>query len=482
MTAARSSLRVLVAIANHGTRNRERLERLLGEYRAMTFDVDPVVLSDAPKDLGDDVEVRVGAPTGDPWSLPFAHRPLFADRADDYDLFVYSEDDTLLTQGHLEAFLDADALLPDDEVPGFLRYEVHPSGERSYSSIHSTYRWWPETAARRGGEVFASFSNHHSACYVLTRAQLRTAIDSGGFLVPPHHGRYDMLVSAATDPYTQCGLTRRICVSRVDAFLVAHLSNAYLGRLGIGEDEFRAQIDALIQIADGRLTDRSLLDPASRLPTSAWDVPTHPVRTRQVAGVGSPDRALSVCATSGAVERAVLGPACAITAIPLDAVLAAVARTRGITTTEPSFDAAWSSFLGETFPVILLHHSLHHVEDPVAVLRELAPLLASDGTLLATVPNTRACRLKRRLGRHAPPPPTGDVTVDGVHATDRRVVRRWMVDAGFGEVTVRADPGGRHPLAERLAGTLVAPGLVVTARLPSPVSSRAPSQVGERVP
>lgn len=64
---------ILVAIANYGTGNRQHLERLISAYRAMRARVDIVVLSNIPKDLGTGVEVRVGLPSPNPWSLPFAH-------------------------------------------------------------------------------------------------------------------------------------------------------------------------------------------------------------------------------------------------------------------------------------------------------------------------------------------------------------------------------------------------------------------------
>ncbi len=81
----------LVAIANHGTKNRQHLDRLLEEYRTMSYKCDIVVLSDIPKDdLGADVEVRVGRPLSHPWSLGYAHRPVFDERRDDYDLYIYT--------------------------------------------------------------------------------------------------------------------------------------------------------------------------------------------------------------------------------------------------------------------------------------------------------------------------------------------------------------------------------------------------------
>jgi SAM-dependent methyltransferase len=427
-------MRVLVAIANHGTRNQRFLQVLLEEYRKMDHDVDLVLLSDRPKDVGPDVEVLVGAPTDDPWSLPFAHRQLFADRADRYDLYVYSEDDTLLTQRHLEAFVEVDRLLPDDEVPGFQRFEVHPSGERSYCSNHSSYRWLPGSANVVGGEVFADHTNLHSACYVLTRAQLRTAVDSGGFLVEPHAGPFDMLVSAATDPYLHCGLRRRLCLTRIDDFLVHHLPNVYLGKLGIDEVSFRTQVDAVIQVAKGELSAEELCDPTSKLPTPRWDVrqyPAPPPAALRELVPPRPGRALSIGTTSGAIESVLLADASAVVVVPLDEIVGALARNRGFPTLRPSLDALDDLAHGPPFDTVLLHELLHHVPVPSALLRRLHTLTSPGGTLVVSLPNVAHHRL-RQLARRpdtAPVPKRGFAD-DGVHAPGPRFLRQVGARAG----------------------------------------------------
>lgn len=470
-------LRVLVAIANHGNKNHRFLTVLLDEYLSMDLDVHLVVLSDAPKSLGSNVEVRVGAPTDDPRSLPFAHRSLFAERASDFDLFVYSEDDTLITQRHLEAFLQASSMLNDDEVAGFLRYEVRPSGGRSYSSIHSNYRWLPESIVHRGEDVFARFSNAHSACYVLTQRQLLRAIDSGGFLVAPHKGEYDMLVSAASDPYTQCGLTRLLCVSRVDEFLLHHLPNVYLDRMGVSESEFRAQIRALLEIASGIRTDRTLLDPASALPTPAWDVPSHPTDAASLglAVTERYERALTVGCSSGDVERRVLGPDCEITAIPIDEVLGAVARTRGIATTSPVLETGLEELAGERFPLIILHQVLHHVEEPTRLLRSLTPLLAPKGRIVVTVPNVEFYRTKQRLGRAIPPLPERGYPLDRVHGTDARQMEEWLRDTGLKRPSIRCHTEGRAAPLARLSPRRLGRTIVATCQKPRGVDAPTPN-------
>lgn len=431
---ARTPERLLVAIANHGTKNRRYLDVLLHEYRSMRFDVDLVVLSDQPKDLGDDVRVLVGAPTPDPWSLPFGHRQLFADHVDDYDLFLYTEDDMHVLERHIDAFLTSSARLADDEVPGFLRYEEHPDGRRSLCDLHSGYRWLPHTVRATDGEVFASHTNEHSAFYLLTRAQLRRAIASGGFLVPPHEGRFDLLVTAATDPYTQCGLERRLSVTQLDDILVHHLSNAYLDVMGITEEELEAQRGALLEIAAGTRAPAEALDPDTRLETIAWALPQHPRATEPLRSlVGTARRVLSLGASAGRLERE-LFPDAHVAAIPADTVVGAVARLHGIETFEPDLDQDLRDLAepGGRFDVVLLHQTLHRVANPVQLLRRLPDVLDEHGRVVISVPNHRYQRLRRRARRSGVPPlPTGDFARDGLHHCDPAVVRRWARAAGL---------------------------------------------------
>src|SRR4029077_4966869 len=117
----------LVAIASYGISNDHYLAQVVKEYRSMLFGVDIVVLSNIHKEVGPGVELVVGLPTKDPWSLPFGHKKVFADRLNRYDLFLYSEDDILITERNIRAFLRLDEVLLDDEIAGFFRFEIDPS-------------------------------------------------------------------------------------------------------------------------------------------------------------------------------------------------------------------------------------------------------------------------------------------------------------------------------------------------------------------
>jgi len=204
-----------------------------------------VVHSERPKLVPAGAELIVGLPSDHPHSLTFAHRELFAARLEDYDLFVYLEDDLLLSPENLEAFLEVNAALAEDEIAGFLRYETDDGGTRRLVDAHEPFGWVADSVHEVGPYRFAAFSNPHSGCYALSRRQLRKAIESGGYLVPPHAAFVGMRETAATDVYLHCGLAKRICISHWECFLVRHLRRSAEGILGTPDREFAAQLAAL---------------------------------------------------------------------------------------------------------------------------------------------------------------------------------------------------------------------------------------------
>src|SRR3990172_4556724 len=130
----------------------------------MNLDISIVVLSNLRKDVGRDIEVVVGLPTRNPMSLPFAHKPIFADRLEQYDLFIYSEDDILISERNIVAFRQSQDLLHKDEIAGFLRTERAPDGTIYFPDVHGRFHWDPGSVSRRADRHFAFFSNEHSPC------------------------------------------------------------------------------------------------------------------------------------------------------------------------------------------------------------------------------------------------------------------------------------------------------------------------------
>jgi hypothetical protein len=102
----------------------------------MPFATHIVIFSDDRKQVPEGTELVVGLPTENPRSLSFAHKRLFADRQDDFDLFIYTEDDILITEEHIRAFLQLSPTLHTGEIPGFLLKEIAADGSLNYPQAH----------------------------------------------------------------------------------------------------------------------------------------------------------------------------------------------------------------------------------------------------------------------------------------------------------------------------------------------------------
>jgi len=425
-------MKMLVAIASYGTGNDDYLARLIREYHSMSFPVDIVVLSNVEKNLGSGVEVVVGLPYVIPWTLPFPHKQIFADRLNDYDLFLYSEDDMLITERNICAFLEASQSLPENEVPGFLRFEESAQG-RNYPEFHGHFHWDTASVHQDGDYTSAFFTNEHAGCYLLTRAQLKRAIESGGYLVGPHAWKYDLLCSAATDPYTQCGVQKVICISHIDDFLIHHLPNKYVGtEFGIGENEFRRQVQTLLEMAKRGERNPSLFPTESKIKAGFFSKGYYERPPEQLASIlpVGVRTVLSIGSGCGATEAWLASKGLKVTAVPLDSVISSCTEATGVEIVHGGFAAVQKQLAGRTFDCLLLLNVLHLVEDPVALLASFEKLLSKGSVVISLVPNMARTAMPWSKARR-----DGIVVVDyeksGAHYVSLRVIRSWFNKAGM---------------------------------------------------
>lgn len=443
-------MRALVAIASYGTGNDQYLAMLIREYRSMSFEVDIVVLSNIEKNPGAGVEVVVGLPYRDPWTLPFPHRQLFADKLNEYDLFIYSEDDMLVTERNIRAFLHAAEAMPAREIPGFLRYEEGPA-QRNYPEFHGHFHWDTASIRHRGEYISAWFSNEHAACYLLTQQQLKRAIDSGGYLVEPHQGKYDLLCAAATDPYTQCGLRKMICVSHIDDFLIHHLPNKYVGsRFGIADQEFRSQINALLESASLSENCVPLFPTETKLATGSFskDYYEIPVKELQTSIPSHVRTVLSVGCGWGATEVSLAERGLQVTAVPVDPVVPTRARAAGVETLWGNLDAVRRKLANRRFDCLLFQDLLHLVEDPVGLISSFRGILSDGAVVISLLPNMSRLGRQRAIGERPSVLRKMDYDTAGAHFVSPRIARNWFADAGAQVVqTINLVPPRSHKLS-----------------------------------
>lgn len=395
-------VRVLVVIASFGEKNLEFLKKIIRDYRGMAMDVHLVVNSEAPKgyDLG--VEVVVGLPGRNPHSLPFAHKRIFAENIDRYDLFIYSEDDIGVTEQTIHAFLRVAADLEPDEIAGHVRYELGQDGTVYLPDVHGPFHWKPDSMRCRGSYTVAEFTNEHAGFYIMTQAQLRRAIASGKYLRAPYESRYSMLETAATDPYTCCGFRKVICISALEEFLIHHMPNRYVGVMGIPLAAVKEQIQTLEMIQDGRYQSARLCEVEPKILQRNWSKSYYEEPDQELLRMVPSDAAtiLSIGCGWGATEVMLTKRGSHVTALPLDSVIGASVARQGIEVINGTLAECLRCLNGRTFDCVLMSNLLHLLQDPWSVLRECNKLVRNDGVLILSGYNFDFLPhlLKRQLG------------------------------------------------------------------------------------
>jgi SAM-dependent methyltransferase len=426
-------MKILAAIASYGTANDRHLARIVHEYRSMPFDVDIVVLSNVAKAVPPNVELIVGLPTQNPWSLPFAHKKVFANRVSKYDIFIYSEDDILITEKNVRAFLKLSSKLPASEIPGFLRFEVGQDGKRSYPEFHVNFRWEPSSLRSRDEYTLAFFTNEHAGCYILTQIQLQRAIDSGGFLVEPHQGKYDLACSAATDPYTQCGLEKLICISHLEDFLVHHLSDKYAGKYGLHESEFNNYVRSLLGVMkiDGALPpfNTDSISMGGLYSKNYYE----PLRPELMSLIPSEAKSvLSLGCGWGETESYLARAGRRVVAVALDPATSLWAGSKGVEVVSGDRQTVQKKLANEVFDCLLVSNILHLESDPARLLASFTKFLGENSYVIACIPNLPLIKVAwKRIHDHQRCKVLGDFCKSRVHIASHRVVGRWFRDAGL---------------------------------------------------
>ena len=105
-------MKLLVVIANYGTNQLSHLDKVLYEYKNYkNIDVDIIVHTN--ETISNNVN-QILIKNLDNWNrLPFTTRKTIFDRKDDYDLFIYSENDHLITENNVKSFLNVTHILPE---------------------------------------------------------------------------------------------------------------------------------------------------------------------------------------------------------------------------------------------------------------------------------------------------------------------------------------------------------------------------------
>lgn len=162
-------------------------------------------------------------------------KPVLYESRNDYDYYIYSEDDVLITRENFETFARVQSQLPLPYACGFLRYELKPNDDYKYlldnhpvHSIHRGGRAILKARHRINGLDFLEPYNVHQGCHVLTREMMRYLEKNYPRYFKQESFYAGILEGCASDVYFNSGLVKVVPVDQVEKLLVHHLADKYV--------------------------------------------------------------------------------------------------------------------------------------------------------------------------------------------------------------------------------------------------------------
>ena len=379
-----AGMKVLVFFANYGLKNMDFFREMLDEYTKMPCQLKIIAMSEQEKTFDHPVEVRLLNPGDNPRLLPFKHKEIFQEFQDDYDLFIYSEDDTFFSVRNLKAYWKTKKVLPENHTPGFMRYEQKPDGKIVFTTVHRRFHWQPDYCETHSDYQFGYFTNMHSALYILTRDELKHCLAHPSWMNSTELVDYKLLETAATQVFTMCGIKKVICLSHIEDFLIAHMPNVYYQIIGLPEEDLMAQVESIKQLHQNGGNTSKLFPTETTLHLRKFSKHYYqkPMQDLTSFFKGDGKKVLSIGTGSGEFEQPLLDNGYEVEAIPLDLVIGKVAERNGIKIYSPDFDLASQEMSDKKFDFILLNHVLEYLPNPAERLTQIKNHLAPNGRII----------------------------------------------------------------------------------------------------
>jgi len=262
-----NQLKLLAVLVNYGEEQLSYLEQVVRALKMFTkYEVFVVVQSNIPLDIIGIDEVNV-VELDDYQLLPLTCRKVIWDKRNDFDMFLYGENDHLFEEYHLDNHFAYSNLLPSNRISGLIQYEFNEKG-KYYPGYHLDFKWDFNSVEVYDHKVFAHFNNVHQATFILTRSQLLQIGEKINFnllviekrsicqkalrrlrkklnLSVKPINKYSVKCKVNTDIYEYGGMKKLICISEIEESLIHHLPNLYIdgakGRLKLRSDELKME-------------------------------------------------------------------------------------------------------------------------------------------------------------------------------------------------------------------------------------------------
>lgn len=253
-------MELLAVIVNYGDEQLNYLEQVVTELKSFKkYKVKVVVVSDRPTGIHS-IDVTHVIQLDNYQLLPMVCRQVINDHSDDFDYFIYTENDHLWKEVHVDRFIEYTGILPENRIAGLIQYEYNDTG-RYYPAYHAHYDWDYNSVEEYNGKKFAHFTNVHQASFILSKEQLHRIKQTKDFTQFFSNDHYSLKCKTNTDIYQYCGMKKVICISDFDDNLIHHLPNVYID----GADGYRHDDGTIGRRAKQRSDDNRMQQALTKL-------------------------------------------------------------------------------------------------------------------------------------------------------------------------------------------------------------------------
>lgn len=221
-------LKVLAVLVNYGEEQIHYLQQVVSGIRGFkNYDVTIFVNSNISLSNIKGIDHVNIIKLDDYQLLPLTCKQVIWNYKEDFDIFLFGENDHLFQEHHIDKYLEYTSILPSNRIAGLIQYEENHLG-KYYPAYHAHYDWDYNSVEEYGGKKFAHFNNIHQATFILTKEQLLkigSMYDFTQFFGTSH---YSVKCKVNTDIYQFCEMKKVICISEFEDNLIHHLPNLYI--------------------------------------------------------------------------------------------------------------------------------------------------------------------------------------------------------------------------------------------------------------
>lgn len=221
---------ILVSIVNYGKSQLTYLRRVVRELKSFEkYNVTVIVNSNININSISGIDRVNLIKLQDYQLLPMTCRGVISTNEDKFDYFIYTENDHLWKESHVDKFKEYYEIIPENRLTGLIQYERY-NGDKFFPAFHEQYGWDYSSIEVHADKLFITPMNVHQASFIINNSQLKKIKKTHDFTSFLSDDHYSVKCKTNTDIFQYAGFKKLICISDFDDNIIQHLPNIVLDR------------------------------------------------------------------------------------------------------------------------------------------------------------------------------------------------------------------------------------------------------------